>query len=218
MGISSATLLEQQTSARDTASLERMHSTLISHLERIAMPDAAACRRAEEVQRLLVEAGRHRGVSVPDLLVAATAEHHGLTVLHFDHDFETISEITGQPTQWVLPPDRLPHNAPVGRRPRDSGVQIWLAQRSRDQRDRYVAGLVCAQCHRPIEDHRSGAVLFAVGPDGHVPADRWVVSHRHCARDWETRQPRLQRIVGTRLGPGWFTPESCHTRTGSRPV
>jgi hypothetical protein len=33
---------------------------------------------------------------VPDLLVAATAELAGLTVLHVDKDFELIAGVTGQ--------------------------------------------------------------------------------------------------------------------------
>ncbi|HWG62040.1 MAG TPA: hypothetical protein VG253_10045 [Streptosporangiaceae bacterium] len=34
--------------------------------------------------------------SIPDLIMAATAELAGLTVLHLDKDFEVIAEITGQ--------------------------------------------------------------------------------------------------------------------------
>jgi predicted nucleic acid-binding protein len=55
--------------------------------------------RALEVQLLLADVGKHRGPSIPDLLIAATAELVGLTVLHVDKDFELISELTGQPTQ-----------------------------------------------------------------------------------------------------------------------
>ena len=52
--------------------------------------------RAVEVQLLLADRGHHRAPAVPDLLVAATAELAGLTVLHLDKDFELIAEITGQ--------------------------------------------------------------------------------------------------------------------------
>jgi predicted nucleic acid-binding protein len=55
--------------------------------------------RALELQSLLAERGQHRGPSVPDLLVAATAELAELTVLHVDKDFELIADITGQPTE-----------------------------------------------------------------------------------------------------------------------
>ena len=52
--------------------------------------------RAVAVQLLLAEQGHHRAVSVPDLIVAATAELAGLTVLHVDKDFDLIAEVTGQ--------------------------------------------------------------------------------------------------------------------------
>lgn len=55
--------------------------------------------RAVEVQLALVERGQHRAPSIPDLLIAATAERAGLTVLHLDKDFELISDLTGQPTE-----------------------------------------------------------------------------------------------------------------------
>ncbi|HEU0190939.1 MAG TPA: PIN domain nuclease [Mycobacterium sp.] len=59
----------------------------------------AAEDRAVELQMLLADRGQHRGPSVPDLLVAATAELAGLTVLHVDKDFETIAALTGQATE-----------------------------------------------------------------------------------------------------------------------
>jgi predicted nucleic acid-binding protein len=53
--------------------------------------------RAMEVQMLLADRGQHRGPSIPDLIIAATAELSGLTILHVDEDFDTITAITGQP-------------------------------------------------------------------------------------------------------------------------
>ncbi|ADB35248.1 PilT protein domain protein [Kribbella flavida DSM 17836] len=55
--------------------------------------------RAVAVQALLAATGQHRAPSVPDLLIAATAELAGLTVLHLDEDFELIAGITGQPVE-----------------------------------------------------------------------------------------------------------------------
>ena len=60
-------------------------------------------RRALELQRLLASRGRHRALSLVDALVAAVAESRGLTVLHYDADFEMVSEATGQPTEWIVP-------------------------------------------------------------------------------------------------------------------
>ena len=55
--------------------------------------------RAVEVQVALGERGQHRATSIPDLLIAATAEMAQLTVLHDDKDFELIADITGQPIE-----------------------------------------------------------------------------------------------------------------------
>lgn len=54
--------------------------------------------RALEIQMLLADRGQHRGPSIPDLIIAATAELSGLIILHVDKDFDTITAVTGQPT------------------------------------------------------------------------------------------------------------------------
>lgn len=59
--------------------------------------------RALEVQTLLADRGQHRGPSIPDLLIAATAELARLTVLHVDRDFDTIAALTGQKTERLVP-------------------------------------------------------------------------------------------------------------------
>jgi len=48
------------------------------------------------VQLLHASKGHHHAPSIPDLLIAATAELASLTVLHLDKDFELICELTGQ--------------------------------------------------------------------------------------------------------------------------
>lgn len=52
--------------------------------------------RAVEVLTLLADRGQHRSPSIPDLIIAATAELTGLTILHLDKDFEVIARVTGQ--------------------------------------------------------------------------------------------------------------------------
>ena len=52
--------------------------------------------RAVEVLTLLADRGQHRAPSIPDLIIAATAELTGLTILHLDKDFEVIARVTGQ--------------------------------------------------------------------------------------------------------------------------
>lgn len=55
--------------------------------------------RAIDVQGQLAERGQHRAPSIPDLLIAATAEISNRIVLHLDKDFELIAELTGQPLE-----------------------------------------------------------------------------------------------------------------------
>jgi predicted nucleic acid-binding protein len=70
--------------------------------EYFPMTDEIA-QRAVEVQGLLAQQAQHRSVSIPDLLVAATAERYGLTVLHYDGDYDRIATVTGQASEWVVP-------------------------------------------------------------------------------------------------------------------
>ncbi|MDT3398104.1 PIN domain nuclease [Streptomyces sp. B1866] len=60
--------------------------------------------RAREVQRLLTDHGEHRSAGPVDLLVAATAELSGTTLLHYDRDFETIARHTRQAVCWLAEP------------------------------------------------------------------------------------------------------------------
>ncbi len=58
--------------------------------------------RAFEVQMLLADRGQHRAPSIPDLLIAATAEKNGLTVLAVEKDFELVAAVTGQPVETLV--------------------------------------------------------------------------------------------------------------------
>lgn len=58
--------------------------------------------RAIEVQLRLADLGHHRAPSIADLIVAATAELVGLTVVHVDKDFDVIAEVTGQPVERLV--------------------------------------------------------------------------------------------------------------------
>lgn len=94
--ISTLTLLEVGYSARSGTDL----ATLLTSAPVSAMPveySAPAIEdRAMEVQQRLAERGHHRAPSIPDLLIAATAEINHRTVLHVDKDFELIADLTGQ--------------------------------------------------------------------------------------------------------------------------
>jgi len=62
-------------------------------------------QRALDVYEMLAHQGgmHHRRVKRADLLIAAAAASAGVTVLHYDEDFDVIAEITGQPTRWLAP-------------------------------------------------------------------------------------------------------------------
>jgi predicted nucleic acid-binding protein len=60
--------------------------------------------RAREVYRLLAtKPVHHRVVKIPDLLIAAVAERHGIGVVHYDEDYDRIAAVTGQPIRWAAP-------------------------------------------------------------------------------------------------------------------
>jgi predicted nucleic acid-binding protein len=63
---------------------------------------AEAGSRALQVQRELAHRGLHRVAKPPDLLIAAIAETAGVSLVHYDSDYDHIAEITGQPTQWIV--------------------------------------------------------------------------------------------------------------------
>jgi predicted nucleic acid-binding protein len=65
-------------------------------------------RRALEVQASLWRSGRMRAAGFPDLLIAAVAERERVTVMHYDGDYDLIAQVTGQPTQWVVPRGTVP--------------------------------------------------------------------------------------------------------------
>jgi predicted nucleic acid-binding protein len=68
----------------------------------------AGIERGIEIQAALARKGQHRGVTIPGLLIAAAAEAAGLTVLHYDSDFDRIAQITGQPVEWIVPQGSVP--------------------------------------------------------------------------------------------------------------
>lgn len=74
--------------------------------QRVALTDETF-HRALDVQQELAKIGHHR-LPIPDLIISAAAELASLTVLHYDRDFDTIGEITGQPMEWVVKRGSVP--------------------------------------------------------------------------------------------------------------
>ncbi|MBV7670736.1 PIN domain nuclease [Streptomyces halstedii] len=60
--------------------------------------------QALAIQALALNAGFHRALSMADVLIAATAERHGATVLHYDGDFDMIASVSGVRAEWVVKP------------------------------------------------------------------------------------------------------------------
>ena len=102
--VSPVTLLEVGYSARSATD----HTRLLQRGPIAAMPveqlNDTVTNRALAVQELLAQRGQHRAPSIPDLLLAATAELSGLTILHDDKDFDLIAAVTGQPTANIADP------------------------------------------------------------------------------------------------------------------
>ena len=94
--------LEILYSARSSADLEAVRSELRFALTNVPVQDTDF-ERAIEVMADLAAHGQHRAAKLPDLLIATVAERAGLTVLHYDEDFDRIAMVTGQPMQWVVP-------------------------------------------------------------------------------------------------------------------
>jgi predicted nucleic acid-binding protein len=99
-------VLELLRSARNTVSF-RAQSEMLDVLDRC--PDGVhQFTRAREVQGLLADRGRHRGIPPADLLIAAAAEASSVPLLHYDHDYDLISEVSDQVVRWIMPAGSLP--------------------------------------------------------------------------------------------------------------
>lgn len=99
------TSLEYLNNAPDPGGYERLWSAL--HGMRWIDVTTEAMDRALEVHRQLAAASQHRHFRLPDLVIAATAECTGATVLHYDADYDRIATITSQATEWVAPKGSL---------------------------------------------------------------------------------------------------------------
>ena len=87
-------------SARNRAEYERI-ATDLSALVYLETTEAVV-QRGLEVQYALTAVGQHR-LPPADLIIAATAELGGATVLHYDSDYDLIAAITRQRTAWIAP-------------------------------------------------------------------------------------------------------------------
>jgi predicted nucleic acid-binding protein len=56
-------------------------------------------RWVDRAQYKLTQTGQHRAAGVIDLVLCATAAHHGLTILHRDNDFATVARVLDEVDQ-----------------------------------------------------------------------------------------------------------------------
>lgn len=85
--------LEQLYSARSARDYDLLKSDLVASLELVAAPSDIL----ERALALQADLAHHHGMwhrtPIPDLVIAETALHHNLGVVHVDRDFERIAEI-----------------------------------------------------------------------------------------------------------------------------
>ena len=99
------TAFEYLNNAPDPGGYEILQGAL--HGQRWLDVTTAAMDRAMEVHRAMAKTSQHRHFRLPDLIIAATAELHQATVLHYDADYDRVAKITGQAVEWVAPKGSL---------------------------------------------------------------------------------------------------------------
>lgn len=80
----------------------------LTALDRVPLTDADWERTLDICHDLARRGGSlHRAPSMQDAMIAVAAERAGLTVLHYDKDFDLIASVTGQPCEWIVPKGSL---------------------------------------------------------------------------------------------------------------
>jgi predicted nucleic acid-binding protein len=101
IAVCSPFLLEAGWSARSAEHHDQPLSDLL-HLPRLWI-NAEVEDAALDAQRDLAHRGHHRSASPSDVLIAACAHVHGAGVLHYDRDYDVLTELTGLAfeSQWL---------------------------------------------------------------------------------------------------------------------
>jgi predicted nucleic acid-binding protein len=86
-------LLEQLYSSKSARDYDRLETVLRTNFDILKSPDDILA----VAQRLQRDLAHHRGLwhrrPVPDLLIAVTALHHDVGVVHADNDYDLISKV-----------------------------------------------------------------------------------------------------------------------------
>ncbi|ALO08552.1 hypothetical protein AQF52_2958 [Streptomyces venezuelae] len=92
VGICEPTRAEILFSATNADHREKLDETISDLFGTVRVPKDA-WQWVETAQYKLTQKGQHRAAGVVDLLLCATAVHHGLTILHRDNDFATVARV-----------------------------------------------------------------------------------------------------------------------------
>ena len=106
VGVCPLVELELLYSARSKSDRDELVDLLATAFVWVPMPEQVF-DRAAEIQAASTAQGAHRSAGAVDLLVAACAELHRLTLVHYDHDFDQITKVTGQAAAWLAPPGSI---------------------------------------------------------------------------------------------------------------
>jgi len=115
LALCTMTSLEILYSARSADEYDRDYT----RLGKLSWVELSTPRDAIELQHALAQRGWHR-TSIPDVIIAATAAEHALTVLHYDSDYERLAEVAKIPHEWIIPRG-TGHGAGSPRRPGTGG-------------------------------------------------------------------------------------------------
>jgi predicted nucleic acid-binding protein len=97
LAVCAPVLLELLRGARNRREVVALRSR-VAALPQCHVVDTTWVRAQDVLEQLAsLPGGRHRGVPLMDLLIAAVAEEHGLPLLHDDSHFDLIGQVTGQP-------------------------------------------------------------------------------------------------------------------------
>jgi predicted nucleic acid-binding protein/Arc/MetJ family transcription regulator len=72
----------------------------------------ADLRRAAELQAELIHHGTDQ-IPWHRLVIAAVAERHGVPLLHHTAEYDALTKLTGQPTEWARPDQQVEWNNPA---------------------------------------------------------------------------------------------------------
>lgn len=86
-------LLEQLYSARSARDYDTAQARLLADFVTVDAPPDVLDRALTLQRDLAHHHGMWHRIPIPDLLIAVTALHHGLGVVHVDGDFDKIAEV-----------------------------------------------------------------------------------------------------------------------------